>query len=146
MTKRSVTTGLLPKPKAGIWPPPVYEMVVRDKRLVTAHTTGRRRVRMSFWSAEGKPINGAGKREFLAKYHASGRQVIDGFIEHDGKRWRDPFFTTEESLSEIGRARKRRTIKETREALAALLACLDGETVDHDAIRAAVVHARAMAA
>ena len=48
---------LSPKPKAGIWPPPVYE----------AHYSDGSVQRYSFWSAKGKPVQTAGIHERMAE-------------------------------------------------------------------------------
>lgn len=145
MTARSMITGLLPKPKAGIWPPPVYEAHYRHLDKVTAHTTGRRKVRMSFWSAKDKEIDATARREtMLEPYHCRGGRMVAGYVCQGSDRAFD-YTPQSATVHELPKP-KRTTAKQAREALGVLLACLDGSVTDHDQIRAAVVAARAIAA
>ena len=145
MTKRSKITGLLPKPKPGIWPPPVYEARYRHLDKVTAHTTGVRKVRMSFWSAENHTVDASARRvAMLDPYYCRGGRMIAGYVEQGSERWLD-YTPRQTTIHEFPKP-KRITAKQARESLGRLLACLDGDVTDRDTIRAAVVEARELAA
>ena len=113
-----------PRPKSGIWPPPVYE----------AHLP-ERVVRMSFWSAKGKPIDASRIRAVME----SKGEVLRGYIEHDGKRWED-------GAEPVNGRKPRVTAKQAREGLGRLLACLDGTIADEAEIRLVVTECRKLAA
>lgn len=126
--KRQKSNGLLPRPKAGIWPPPVYE----------AHYQDGSTLRMSFWTQAGKPVD-ATRGRALCSHH---RQPVDGYVIQGDKRMRDLHF---EPAAQEAPKPKRRSAKQIQAALAELLSCLDGETTDRDAIRKAVIQARELA-
>ena len=121
---------MLPRPKPGIWPPPVYE----------AHYSDGSTLRYSFWSPKGKPLE---QRSIHERMAARG-DMTKGFIEHNGERWECDDWNSRRAP--IVAPPKRITAKQARESLGRLLACLDGSVTDHSQIRAAVVAARAIAA
>ena len=104
--------------RKGMWPGPVYEAHFGDG------TIGR----MSFWSKEGKPFDFSRGRLVCSKVTtARGKAIVDGFVEHNGDRLRDPMFTdgaagvNGSSLPAFPVPAKRRNGKELEAALQALV-------------------------
>ena len=137
--KRSKSNGRVLPPKPGIWPPPVYEAHYRHYGRFGRRT---RTLRMSFWSAAGRPVEASTRREIMADpYHARGGQFVAGYVCQGESRRPDYPAARVEAIE-----RPRMTVKQVREGLGRLLACLDGSITDHDEIRQAVIEARKLAA
>lgn len=143
MRKRSKTTGFLndmsrAQLAKGIRPYPVYEAHFDDGEIL----------RMSFWHKAGAPWDFDAPRTMLWKARAfrgfkpslhspakpeptPGIRITNGFIEHDGKRERDPKFYQPVAIATAGPVQKRVTAKQLKTVLKGVL---DG---DSDAIEQA---------
>lgn len=127
-------------------PAPVYEAHYFVPGKVTAHTTGRRKLRMSYFVQKGKPVTAERGRSVTALCAPSGARMFDGYVCYQSKRQRDDYFAPKPASITAKPKPARVTAKQARASLGHLLACLDGSITDHEEIRKVVTEARKIAA